>query len=470
MENLDVKSKLGLCFVSSDQFQLELNRSRKIALASAPGRVNLIGDHVDYCGGQVLPFCIDQAISFEYSEASFAHEEGASDPKIMVRSDQCNDVLCVAWKQLTASFQQGSPAFQFTGNEAWLNYIIGCLYFYWQQLNKNGLSMHNGRLVLIDITSDLPQGAGISSSAALSVGLLGLVFKANSIECSPMELAKMAQQVEHQFCGVLCGLMDQMAIANGKKDHLIKINFSNHDDSDPEVDLIELHENFQDWQILLFNTELKHELSSTPYNQRTKACEKLLAMLNRALAKSATSLGEYSRDAVFLSSIGLVKKPIDQVLVKGLLQSKYLEHSDEQSQLASIGAHVFCEIQRVVLSVSAIRQGNLEVLDQLMNQSHMSLSEDYKVSCFELDLARDLVKEWANMVKDRDSLGFNPVLGPRMTGGGFGGGTIQLIHKDYVTECMDYFQSKKTKYYRKTGLLPTLYRLNIGRGFTSTQL
>lgn len=358
----------------------------------APGRVNLIGEHTDYNGGFVFP-C---ALSF-----------GAY---CMLRK---TDRKTVRFASLNLPFEAEVSVDDLNkpiGKE-WVNYCIGVF----AQFLKKGIKFEQGADILI--FGDVPNGAGLSSSAALEMVTAMAINETYEIGLERLELIKMSQKAEHEFAGVMCGIMDQFASGMGKANHAI---FLNCDTLDYDLVPVEL----DGIKIVISNTNSPHKLDSGMYNQRVSECH-----------AAVDAISKY--------------KPIKVLAEVSWEEFKQLEDKIEEEVPRKRARHVISEIARTEQAVKELRAGNIVTFGQLMNGSHDSLRDDYEVTGEELD----------TMVEEARKI--DGVVGSRMTGGGFGGCTVSLV-KD---EAIDTFIAEVGKNYEiRTGLKPAFYVAEIGDG------
>jgi len=323
-------------------------------VAAAPGRVNLIGEHIDYCDGFVLPFAIERAVVIAAAtngtnEARVATAFDAEPAMFSVREDQ----------------EAGDPK--------WSNYLRGVV----QGFRKRGLEVPGFDAFIV---SSLPGGAGLSSSAALECAVATLLENLTGTEISTREKALLAQKAEHDFAGVPCGLMDQFASAFGKDGQLVLI-----DCRSTEVELVPFTD--PSLTILVSNTKVSHELSDGGYAARRKSTEDGLA-----------AIGKPSWRDVMPADLELAAPTMDEITLRR-------------------SRHVVGEIARTIGAVDALKAGDFPLLGRLMYESHVSLRDDFEVSCPELD----------HLVATASEIGSaGGVIGARMTGGGFGGSTVTL--------------------------------------------
>lgn len=358
----------------------------------SPGRVNLIGEHTDYNGGFVFP-C---ALSF----GAYLLIRKTSRPSVRFAS------LNMSFEAEVALADLNKPV----GKE-WVNYCIGVF----AQFLKKGIQFNQGADILI--FGDVPNGAGLSSSAALEMVTAMAINETYEIGLPRLDLIKMSQKAEHEFAGVMCGIMDQFASGMGKANHAI---FLNCDTLDFDLVPVEL----DGIKIVISNTNSPHKLDSGMYNQRVSECHAAVDAISKH--KPVKVLAEVSWD-----------------------EFKELEDKIEEEVPRKRARHVISEIARTEQAVRELKAGNIETFGQLMNGSHDSLRDDYEVTGHELDTMVDEARK------------IEGVVGSRMTGGGFGGCTVSLV-KD---EAIDAFIAEVGKNYEaKTGLKPAFYVAEIGDG------
>lgn len=340
---------------------------------SAAGRVNLIGEHIDYCGGQVLP----TALSLKCSVA--------------VRKNGTN-LMRIAATTIDARVEIDLNHTENYKSLAWGNYQAGVV----DEMKKSGYKLI-GCDILYDCT--VPFGSGLSSSAAIEVVTAYTLAKLGGNEIDKKELAVISQRAENNYCGVNCGIMDQFASANGKKNYAVLLNCSN-------LDYIYVPLDLQNYVLVLANCNKPHNLRESKYNERRSEVEKALEILKTKV--NAENLSEISVDVV----------------------EKYKDLLGET--IYRRAKHVVSECERVKMSVEALKAGNLERFGRLMYESHYSLKNDYEVTGRELDT---LVEG----AKNQDGC-----IGARMTGAGFGGCTVNIVKKNKVAE----FIENVGKYYK----------------------
>ena len=363
------------------------------AVYFSPGRVNLIGEHTDYNGGFVFP-C---ALSF----GTYLLISKNTDKKMRFKSLNQPEIVELELNQLTTPLE----------GRSWVNYPLGCI----AQFVKRGIKIENGYDILI--WGNVPNGAGLSSSAALEVVTAYAFNEQLGTGYDRTELAKIGQLSEHEFALVNCGIMDQFASAQGKKDHAI---FLNCDTLQFELVPVKL----QGIKVVISNTHSPHKLDSGAYNARVAECKKAVEQLNSV--RPLKYLAELTEE-----------------------EFKNVEHAITDEVAHKRARHVVGEVQRTTDAVKALKAGDIEAFGKLMNASHVSLRDDYEVTGLKLDS----MAEEAWKIKG--------VIGSRMTGGGFGGCTVSLV-KD---EAIDTFIAEVGKNYKaKTGLDAEFYIAEIGDG------
>lgn len=363
------------------------------AVYFSPGRVNLIGEHTDYNGGFVFP-C---ALSF----GTYLLISKNTDKKMRFKSLNQPEIVELELNQLTTPLE----------GRSWVNYPLGCI----AQFVKRGIKIENGYDILI--WGNVPNGAGLSSSAALEVVTAYAFNEQLGTGYDRTELAKIGQLSEHEFALVNCGIMDQIASAQGKKDHAI---FLNCDTLQFELVPVKL----QGIKVVISNTHSPHKLDSGAYNARVAECKKAVEQLNSV--RPLKYLAELTEE-----------------------EFKNVEHAITDEVAHKRARHVVGEVQRTTDAVKALKAGDIEAFGKLMNASHVSLRDDYEVTGLKLDT----MAEEAWKIKG--------VIGSRMTGGGFGGCTVSLV-KD---EAIDTFIAEVGKNYKaKTGLDAEFYIAEIGDG------
>lgn len=333
-------------------------------IVRSPGRVNIIGEHADYNNGFVLPAAIDKAAYIAISLRE--------DDEIYLRAEDLKE-------NFSTTIHQLKPI----GDISWPNYILGGA----AQFVKKSISLKGFNLLL---TSDVPIGAGLSSSAAVECATVFALNHLLQTEFSRIEMVSMAQKAEHEYAGVMCGIMDQFASMMGKASQVIKLDCRSLEYQYVPFKLDGI-------KILLLNTNVKHSLASSEYNTRREECEKAVELIKHHYP-SVVSL----RDAT-VEMLDQFVLPVSELVYR---RSRF----------------VIEEMGRLNDACNYLEQNDIASLGECMFETHEGLSKQYEVSCKELDFLVDFVKD-------------NPaVLGARMMGGGFGGCTINLIQEQAIDQ------------------------------------
>ena len=349
----------------------------------APGRVNLIGEHTDYNDGFAMP----AAIEFYCWVASSPRD----DLKLSLYSEEFSGGAEVA-------LSSRAPA----PTKSWSDYPVGVAV----KLQEAGFQIKGANLL---IESDVPMGAGLSSSAAIEVATALSLTDLSNVHADRVELARLCRKAENEFVGARVGIMDQFVSLHGQKDHALLLDCRSLGFESLAIpDSVKL---------VISNTMVKHELASSEYNQRRADCEEAVRRLSTVLPRIKA-----------LRDVNLEQLNQHRALLTDVIYKRAL--------------HIVTENARVLDAAESLRQGDIERFGKRMAESHRSLRDLYEVSCKELDLMVDLAYQQKG------------VYGARMTGGGFGGATINLVDVHYAGE----FKEKMAKAYRhETGLVPQIY-------------
>lgn len=334
-----------------------------IVIAS-PGRINLIGEHIDYNGGHVLPAAIDKKITLQYKKNN-------------------SDVCRIYSQNFKSHFSIPLNKLERSKVE-WQNFILGVLYHI-DNIKPNSIKGFD-----CIIESNLPLGSGISSSAALECGMAKGVSELFDLQLTDLQIIKLSRDAEHTFVGTKCGIMDQFAVVKGEKNHLILLNCDS-------LEYEQIEANFDPYIVVLLNTNVSHNLASSEYNVRRDECQTALKAIQKKYPKY---------------------RQLTNVPVKIIKEFK----SVLPQKIYNRALYVSQENKRTLKAVNKLKKNNLKAFGELLYKSHNGLQKLYEVSCKELDY---LVKQTKNL---------DYVLGSRMMGGGFGGCTINLVHKDKVDD------------------------------------
>ncbi|NIO48874.1 MAG: galactokinase [Candidatus Aminicenantes bacterium] len=369
----------------------EIHNSPPDVASSAPGRINIIGEHTDYNQGYVLPAAINMRNYFFLSKRA--------DEKVCIWTENLKKRELFSLKKI-----------YFSKQNKWINYVKG---IFWT-LQEAGFELRgiNGL-----IWGNIPLEAGLSSSAALEVSIiLGLntLFK---LGLAPQRMAEIARKAENDFVGVECGIMDQFVSFFGKEKKAVFL-----DCETLEYELVPVHLEREDLQILVFESGVHRELASSEYNKRRNESFQALELLKK--------YGTKSYKQVTLGLLEERKNEMDEALYKR-------------------ARHVVSENERVKQAVEAMRKDDFLLLGELIFRSHKSLRDDYEVSCPELDLLYESGRE------------FPDCFGARLTGAGFGGSGIALVKQERLAAFRNKLleEASKRKFPR-----PEFYEVEIGEG------
>ncbi|WP_090174602.1 galactokinase [Eubacterium oxidoreducens] len=377
-----------------EQFEELYGGHGQIRLFFAPGRVNLIGEHTDYNGGHVFPCALGYG--------TYAAVRERQDRKVRLFSlNMPKEIIECDLDHLMPETDLG-----------WEAYPQGVIWAY----EKWGYSLPQG--IDIAYAGNIPAGSGLSSSAAIEV-VTAIAIKNlfNLEDVGLVKIAQLCQYAENHYNGLSCGIMDQFTSALGKKDTAIFLDTNTLD-----FDYVKLP--LKDEKLVIVNSMVKHSLVSSAYNERQSECKRALCDLQEIMG--INELCDLS-PKLFDTYQSAIKDDICRKRAR----------------------HVVHENARTLKAVDALVEGDLETFGKLMNESHVSMRDDYEVSCEEMDFLARLGWETPG------------VLGSRMTGGGFGGCTVSLVKE----EAVEAFTQKVTgEYQKKFGIRPKVYVAEIGDG------
>ena len=363
----------------------------------APGRVNLIGEHTDYNGGNVFPCAI--------TLGTYGVAAKREDSLIRFYSDNFSEEGIITCTLDELSYKK---------EDKWANYPKGMV----QLMKNHGLSIDSGADILL--WGNLPNGAGLSSSASVEL-LTGVIMRALfELDVETIELVKLGQKVENDYIGVQSGIMDQFAVGMGRKDQAMLL-----DTHTLECEWVPV--NLPEHKLVIMNTNKRRELADSKYNERRKECEEALKRIQQK--KDIKSLGELT-EGEFEEVERFIQDPI----------------------LVKRARHAVYENGRTLKAGEALKAGNLKAFGQLMNQSHLSLRDDYEVTGIELDTLVEAA--WKQ----------TGVVGARMTGAGFGGCAIAIVENNQL----DAFTTSVGQVYQKEiGYPADFYIAEISDGATA---
>lgn len=360
----------------------------------APGRVNLIGEHTDYNGGHVFPCAL--------TIGTYAVARKRDDKKLRFYSMNFEKLGMI---------ESSLDDLKFDKSAGWTNYPKGVMWAF----NEKGYKVDCGFDILLN--GNIPNGSGLSSSASVEIVTGYILSEILKLNVPNKELAIIGQYSENNFNGVNCGIMDQFAIAMGKKDNAIFL-----DTSDLSFEYAPIK--FDGAKIIISSSNKKRGLGDSKYNERRAECEEALKEIQAGMG--INSLGDLSEDQFEMTKMAI---------------------KDENRRKRA--KHAVYENQRTIKAVKALKDNDIELFGKLMNESHISLRDDYEVTGIELDT---LVEEaWK----------IDGVIGSRMTGAGFGGCTVSIVKDDAV----DTFIEKVGSAYKdKIGYAADFYVVEIGSG------
>jgi galactokinase len=360
----------------------------------SPGRVNLIGEHTDYNGGNVFPCAL--------TIGTYALVNKRNDKKVFAHSLNFENLGVIEFNLDNLVYDK---------KDDWANYPKGVI----KTFENHGYNIPSGFDILF--FGNIPNGSGLSSSASIEV-LVGVILnKLFNLNIQMIDIVKMCQEAENKFIGVNCGIMDQFAIGMGKENCAILLDCNTLKYSYAKL-------NLDGYKIVIANTNKQRKLADSKYNERRSECDSALKEIQKV--KDIRSLGE------------LTEEDFEGV--------KYCISDSTKTKRAK---HAVYENQRTLKAVQALNSNDLPLFGKLMNDSHISLRDDYEVTGLELDTLVSLA--WK----------CDGVIGSRMTGAGFGGCTVSIVKED----CIDNFiETIKTQYTEKIGYEPSFYIIDISDG------
>ncbi len=358
----------------------------------SPGRINIIGEHIDYNDGYVLPAAIDKVICFAFAK----------------NNTKTSKVIAI---DLNEEFEIDLTQEVKLSDVVWTNYIRGVI----KQLQDNGFSFEGFNCVF---SSNIPVGSGLSSSAALECGMIFGIKSLFDLKIEKKDISLLGQKAEH-WVGINCGIMDQFSSVHGLENKVIQLDCNTLE--------FEYHNaDFKDYSLILFDSNVKHSLFTSEYNTRRIECEEGLSIIKSHFPEVKT--------------------------FRNATEEQVLSLKDKMTEKVFARVHfVVKEINRVIKACKALDQGNIELLGELLFETHYGLSQEYEVSCEELDTLVDTAKE------------DDAIIGSRLMGGGFGGCTINLVKKGHENEV----KRKFSKLYLDTfGIELKFYDVKISNGTT----
>lgn len=360
----------------------------------APGRINLIGEHIDYSGGHVFPCAIT------YGTTLWIKKRDDNVLRFFSKNFEKLGVIEVSLDDLS-----------FNEDHDWTNYPKGVI----KVLLDQGHQISHGLDLVYE--GNIPNGAGLSSSASIEVVTGTMLNEVFDLGLDMVEIALISQKAENEYVGVNCGIMDQFAVAKGKEDHAILLNTNTLDYKYIPVVL-------EDASIVIMNTNKRRGLADSQYNLRRQQCEQALALIQ-------------------------TEKPVQYLCDLSVKELEELKHLIPDQEMYRRAYHAVSENERTLEAAKVLQENNLEAFGRLMNQSHVSLRDDYEVTGIELDT---LVEAAWN----------HPgTIGARVTGAGFGGCAIAIVENKYLDE---FISNVGDHYQEKIGYPADFYVARVGQG------
>lgn len=413
-QDFTLLNKLAAEDVSALKMELEKqfkelygDASHPIQFFAAPARINIIGEHIDYNGGMVLPTAIDRYIYLA----------------IRRRDDTAINYDDIRFPgRFTFDITEN---FSYRKESDYCNYLNGVITI----MKDRGVAFPTGFDALF--FSCIPDGGGVSSSSALECCFIAAMSQLYGGNISPVDNALIGQETEHRFMNVQCGIMDQFIIATGRKNSAVLLNCATLDYQYIPLEL-------GDYRFIVMNSNKKRQLTDSKYNQRVAECKEGLEILNQALSAQGKST---------------VANPCSMTTGQLETLQNALKHATPKTASPEVIyrriRHCITENQRVHQATESLKAGRLEELGRLINASHQSLKEDYETTGIELDT----LNQEANKVQG--------CLGARVTGAGFGGCAIALVHKDAI---QSFIQTVAAAYKEKIGYDATFFECATGNG------
>ncbi len=379
--------------ILKEHFSSLFKKKENLRAYMAPGRVNLIGEHIDYNGGHVFPCALDVG-------------------NYAIVCDRKDDVLSFYSENFPECgiINASLSDLKYDKKDGWTNYAKGVF----KAFQKKGYSLSHGFDILV--SGNIP-GSGLSSSAAMEVLMANIIKDAFSLDVNGVEIALLSQEAENDFCGLNCGIMDQFASANGKKDCALFLDCKTLDYS--YVPLI-----LKGYKIIVTNSNKPHSLVTSHYNDRRRECEEALKDLQKECRIDnlcQLSVEEFEKHAHLISS------PVNEK------RARFAVYEEERTKKA----------------VDALKKMDLATFGRLINESGDGLKDLYEATCDEIDF---LVAE----ARRQDGC-----IGSRETGGGWGGNTISIVKEEKVDS---FIMNLEKAYYEKTSLHAECHILSVGEG------
>lgn len=360
----------------------------------APGRINLIGEHIDYSGGHVFPCAITYGTTLW----------------IKKRDDQLLRFYSKNFEELGV-IEVSLDKVEFDPAHDWVNYPKGVI----RILQDMGYKISHGLDLVYE--GNIPNGAGLSSSASIEVVTGTMLNEVFNLGLDMVEIALISQKAENDFVGVNCGIMDQFAVAMGKEDHaiLLDTNTLNYD----YIPVV-----LENASIVIMNTNKRRGLADSQYNLRRAQCEQALALIQQ-------------------------EKQVQHLCDLTVSELESLKHLITDEEMYRRAYHAVSENERTLKAAQVLQDNDLVAFGQLMNESHISLRDDYEVTGIELDTLVEAA--WNH----------EGTIGARVTGAGFGGCAIAIVKNEHLD---DFISDVASKYEEKIGYAADFYVANVGQG------
>lgn len=360
----------------------------------APGRINLIGEHIDYSGGHVFPCAIT------YGTTLWVKSREDNLLRFFSKNFEDLGVIEVDLNHIV-----------YDENDDWTNYPKGVIAI----LKEKGYDINHGLDLVYE--GNIPNGAGLSSSASIEVVTGLMLNEVFNLGLDMVEIVKVSQQAENQFVGVNCGIMDQFAVGMGSENHAILLNT---DTLDYQLVPVELG----DKSIVIMNTNKRRGLADSQYNLRRQQCEEALKLIQQ-------------------------EKDINELCDLSVEELESLKHLLTDEEMYRRAYHAVSENERTLKAAKVLQEGDLKTFGELMNQSHISLRDDYEVTGVELDTLVEAA--WNH----------EGTVGARVTGAGFGGCAIAIVENSHLD---DFIEDVSKKYQEKIGYKADFYVASVGQG------
>ena len=373
---MDRETNLEQLVQKSQQIFAKAFNTEQQGTTSCPGRINILGEHTDYMGGMSLPAAINRFTLVSYAQVPGKHFK--------------------FWSESHGEFWETDFSLAEKPRKNWQQFIYGALSIIKELIHEQTPEGFQG--AYFSIMGNIPLGKGLSSSASLELSLLNSLYKLFSLKVDPMDSIRYAQRIEHEFLGVPSGLLDQFACQFSKQNKVQIVDFNSLTMKQ------EVHQGLNDWRWICIDSGIKRTLGSSEYPKRVQQCEQALAIIKEHRPRVCDYRGIINKDL------------------------EYLYH---HPTLRARMQHMLSENQRTLMGYDALINGNIELLGQLLNQSHASLRDHFQVSTKELDFLQKIAEEQILCA------------GSRMMGGGFGGCTLNLVKADacevFLSEVLDSY-------------------------------